>query len=265
MQASGLRPAFSRAATSSALAAALFIPSIVSAAGPSPSNWGLGLAGISTQKAYKAMERDNLGFPLIYFENDWLQVFGPVIELKLPTYDLSATNTLNFRLLVKYDGSGYAPKDSPFLIGMDERKGGFWAGAKVKWDNPVVDLQFEISADASGKSKGKRFSLGLERTWRLGSQFMLTPRLNASWLSKEYVDYYYGVRQTEALATRPVYVGAKAASTIELGVRGTYTVGGPHSLFLDIAATTLPERISNSPLVERGNENRVALGYMYRF
>ena len=248
----------------SALAFAMCIPSIARAEEPPGSSWGLGIAGISTQKAYTGMSRDNIGFPLVFYENSWVRVFGPVVELKLPSLDLSATQKIDFHLVGKYDGSGYKPDDAPILSGMEERKGSFYMGGKVTWRNDVVDVSAEVLADATGNSKGKRATLGLEKNWRLGEHVMLAPRLSASWNSKEYVDYYYGVRASEALASRPVYLG-KAGVNAEVGARATYLFNASHSVILDVSATSLPKEIKNSPLVDRSTENRVSLGYMYRF
>src|SRR5687768_15921840 len=47
-------------------------------------SWGLGLAGISQQLAYTDIDRDTTAVPLIYFENRWVQLFGPFLDIKAP-------------------------------------------------------------------------------------------------------------------------------------------------------------------------------------
>jgi outer membrane protein len=231
---------------------------------PPESGWGLGVAVISTQKAYKGIDRDNVALPLVYFENRWVRLFGPGVEFKLPSLDLSASQKVDFRLVAKYDRSGYDSDDAPVLSGMEERKDVFWAGAKVTWRNDVADISAEVLADASNHSKGRRATLGLERTFRLGQHVMFVPRVSATWLSDKYVDYYYGVRDTEIRADRPAYSG-KSAVNAELGARATYLFNAAHSVFVDVGVTRLAKEMKNSPLVERSTESRVAAGYLYRF
>ncbi|WP_457326378.1 MipA/OmpV family protein, partial [Roseateles sp. P5_E11] len=207
----------------SAFALAITLPSTARAEEPGNSTWGLGVVAISTQKAYAGIGRESTGFPLVFFENKWVRVFGPGVEFKLATADITATQKLDFRLLVKYDGSGYEADDAPILGGMEKRKGGFWAGGKVTWRNSLVDVSAEVLADASGHSKGKRASLALEKSWRLGDRVLLAPRASAAWVSSEYVDYYYGVRTNEASAARSPYLG-QAALNAEVGARATYLI-----------------------------------------
>lgn len=228
------------------------------------SSWGLGLGVGVQQQAYRGMERDTQGLPLIQFENQYVKVFGPSLEVKLPGLHISDTQRLSFGLIGKYDGSGYEAEDSPFLAGMQERKGGLWAGGQVKWENDLANLSARWTADASGNSKGQQFSLGIERSFRMGPQFMLSPRLVATWQDRKTVDYYYGVRASEARAGRTAYQGESGVNT-ELGLRGVYLFDRNHSLFVDVGVTRLNSGIKNSPLVDRSSESNVFVGYMYRF
>jgi MipA family protein len=231
---------------------------------PTASGWGLGLAGFTSQKAYAGIDRDNLALPLVTFENRWVRVFGPRVEIKLPSLDIAAAQRIDFVLLARYDQSGYESDDAPILAGMEERKGGFWAGAKATWRNDVVDVSAELLGGASGHSKGQRAALALERNFRLGQHVMLAPRVSAIWLSKKYVDYYYGVRANEVAAGRPAYFGESAVNA-ELGARATYLFDRSHSMFLDVGVTRLAKEIKGSPLVDRSTENRMSVGYLYRF
>ncbi|HVK56597.1 MAG TPA: MipA/OmpV family protein [Burkholderiales bacterium] len=232
--------------------------------GPPSTSWSLGLGGMSRQKPYAGIDRENKAIPLLQLENKYVHIFGPVIELKLPSLDISDSQKLNFSIVGKYDGSGHEADDAPILDGMSKRKGGFWAGAKMEWSSDLVDVSAEWLADASGNSKGQRFNLGLERTWRFGRHMMLTPRVGASWQDKKYVDYYFGVRDDEARIDRPAYEG-KSGVNAEVGARGIYMFDKRHSVLLDVEVSSLPKEIKDSPLVDRSTENRVFFGYLYRF
>jgi outer membrane protein len=253
----------------SAFAAALICSFPASAARPTdaepPStSWSLGLGGVSWQKPYTGIDRENKALPLIQFENKYVRILGPNIGLKLPSLDISDSQKLKFSIVAKYDGSGYEADDAPILAGMAEREGGFWAGAKMEWRNDLMDVSAEWLSDVSGYSKGQLFNLGLERTWRFGKHVMLTPRVGASWQDEKYVDYYFGVRNSEVRIGRPAYVGKSGVST-KAGMRGVYMFDKRHSLLLDVEVTGLATEIKDSPLVDRSTDNRVFFGYLYRF
>jgi len=103
------------AVTASALVLGLGMGSMASAAGAeasSESSWGLGIAAVSTQKPYAGIDRDNTAFPLVYFENKYVRIFGPGVELKLHSLAINDSQRVNFRLVGKYNGSGYEDDDA---------------------------------------------------------------------------------------------------------------------------------------------------------
>lgn len=262
-----------RAARLSALAVVLGAAVSTAAAQPSGrggpgdeegSSWGLGLAVISSQSPYRGVDRETKALPMIRFENEYVKVGGPGLEIKLPGLDLGDAGRVKFGLVGKMEFAGYEASDSPFLAGMAERKSGFWGGAKAEWDNEVAEISLQWIADTSGHSKGQRFSLGVEKNWRFGNRLMLVPHLTAHWLDRKYVDYYYGVRAAEATAGRAAYAG-KSGVDVELGLRTMYLFDRHHSLMLDVSATRLASSIKDSPLVDRSSSNRVMLGYLYSF
>ncbi len=230
----------------------------------SSTTWGLGLGVVSEQEPYAGIDRDHTPIPLLEVENRYLHLFGPQIVFKLPSLDISDSQRLNFGIVGKYDGSGYEEGDAPILDGMDERKGGFWAGGKVEWSSNVVDVSAEWLADASGNSEGQVINVSLERTWRFGNHVLLTPHVGANWHDEKTTDYYFGVRDSEARIDRPAYAG-ESATNLEAGVRGVYMFNKHHSVLMGVEVTRLADEIKDSPLVDRSTGNSVFLGYLYRF
>jgi MipA family protein len=267
-----LPKALTRAALAAATFAGLSVPLLAAAQGgpdgpggrDGGSGWGLGIGVASMQKPYTGMDRETKALPMIYYENRWIRLLGLGAEAKLPRLGISKTQHVDFSLLARYDGSGYEADDAPILNGMAERKGGFWAGGKATWHTDIASLSADWTADASGHSKGQRLGLSLTKNWRLGQQIMLAPRLGASWYDKKYVDYYFGVRDSEATAGRAAYSG-KSGVNAELSLRSTYLLDRQNSVFLDVGVTRLSNGIKNSPLVDRSTEGRVSAGYLYRF
>ncbi|SEI07890.1 outer membrane protein [Rheinheimera pacifica] len=228
------------------------------------SSWGLGVAVGSSQKAYTDIDRDTKVLPILSYENRYIRLAGPELAVKLPGYQFSESNKLNFSVIGKYDFTDYKQSDAPILNGMEDRDGGFWAGFKAEWQNSLVDISAEYITEVAGDSEGSAFNFGLERTWHFKQHFMFTPRVVVSLLDKKYVDYYYGVRANEVTADRAYYQGESAVN-IEVGARGGYMFKQKHFVFLDVSVTSLASEIKDSPLVDSSTENRVILGYIYRF
>jgi MipA family protein len=228
-------------------------------------NWGLGVAGLSQQQAYAGIDRNNMAIPLIYFENSWVQLFGPWLDLKAPSIKWGEDQELSFAVRTQLFGfDGYKAKDAPILNGMAERKSGIFAGPSVKWSNPFVDVFGEWSFDVSGNSKGQRINFGLERQFHVGEHLMFTPGVTASWLDKKYAGYYYGVRNTEARAGRPAYT-ADSTVNAELSLRTDYLFDQHQAVFLQLGYTMLGSEIKDSPLTDRSGETMALFGYLYRF
>jgi len=251
--------------------AAALVGTVAAHAQPGPpgdkksTTWGLGVGLGSKQKPYTGIDRDNEVLPLIEFENQYVHLLGPALDVKLPSYVISDTQRINFRLVGRYAiFGGYEPDDAPILNGMGERKDGFWAGAKAEWKNSVVNVGAVWIHDVAGYSKGQRFALGVDKNFRFGPQAMLIPRAAAIWQDRKYNDYYFGVSAAEAEPGRPAYQ-ADSGVNVEFGLRGIFMFDRHHSVFLDLSASSLSSQIKDSPLVDRSTENRALLAYVYRF
>lgn len=228
------------------------------------SSWGLGLGVVSSQKAYTDMDRETRVIPFISYENEYIEVLGPNLKYKLPSFELNDSNKFNFNLVGEYDFSDNDPDETPILNGMEERKGGFWAGVGMEWQNEIATISLEWLTEVSGDSEGAVINLGIERTWHIGDSYMLTPRVVLSRVDKNYVGYYYGVRVDEVRSDRAFYQGEAGLNT-EVGVRGIYRIDQQQMIMLDLAVTSLATEIKDSPLVDSSTESRVMLGYIYRF
>ena len=90
-------------------------------------SWGLGIGAASSQDPYTNIDRESDALPLIYYENTYVEVFGPTVEFKLPGLRISDAQRFNFSIVATYDESGYEEGDARILDGMDDRDGGFWA------------------------------------------------------------------------------------------------------------------------------------------
>jgi outer membrane protein len=242
-----------------ALSASLGTLASAHAAEPDQPSWRLGAGVVAIRKPYRDMDTKTLGLPIVGYENKWISAAIPTFDFKLYSDD-----SLSFRLRARYaGGDGYEADDSPFLAGMEDRKASLWAGAAVIWKTHYANFTGEVLADTLGKSKGIRARLQVDRRYAVG-KFGFTPRLAAEWVDNKYVDYYYGVRQSEATVTRAFYEG-KSTTSILAGLRLDYAAAKRHMLYLDLAASRFGSSVKDSPLVDRPNQTSIGLGYVYRY
>ncbi|KQW51745.1 MULTISPECIES: MipA/OmpV family protein [unclassified Roseateles] len=245
------------------LAAALLIttPALAQNTPPdgSPSSvtlLGIG-AGVSLEP-YRGVDTKARVLPLLIYENKWVAVALPTLDLKLGN-----TGPVSYRLRTRFGFDGYKAKDSDFLSGMERRKESLWLGAAASWDTGIGEVSLEVLGDAMGNSKGRMVSLEFEKRFDLGD-LAITPRFGVRSVDRKYVDYYFGVKPTEAVSGRPVYMG-KSTTQAEGGLRFTYATGPRETLFLDVSGRMLGSAIEDSPLVERRYQASLFAGWLYRF
>lgn len=225
---------------------------------PGKHQWGLGAMVATERQAYRDFNDEAKVLPFVLYESRRVRFVGNTLDLKLP-----ATDTVSWGVRLRYAGEGYEAEDSPYLLGMAERKGGFWMGGSASWRTSWATLSAELLADVSGNSKGTRMSLGLERSFSSG-KFEFTPRIAAHHVDDKYVNYYYGVRAEEATASRPYHLG-QSTTQIEAGLRIGYALAPRHRLSVDLNATRLGSAIGHSPLVDKSNQRSVRAAYLYLF
>jgi outer membrane protein len=222
------------------------------------SQWALGAGVAVIDKAYRDFDRETRALPVIAYENKWISAAVPTLDVKLFTND-----SLSLRLRARWAGDGYEAKDSPVLRGMDERKASVWGGGALVWKTGVANLSAEVLADTMSKSKGLRGKVQIDRRSSSG-KFGVTPRVAVEWFDKKYVDYYYGVRASEATAGRATYAGTSTTS-VQAGVRFDYAFTNQHMVFADFSATRFGSAVKDSPLVDKPNQATVGMGYIFRF
>jgi len=252
-----LAAAAALACAASASAQVVAPEQIAAEASPKTSQWGLGLGVGFDKSPLRDFDDEVDPLPLVLYEGKYLSVFGARIDYKLPSY-----GPLQFRLRARYANDGYEAKDSPYLAGMEERKGGLWLGGAATWRSGALSVASEFTA-ATGDAEGKRFKLELNREIRSGA-LTVTPRISAEWYDQDFVAYYYGVRGNEVRSDRRAY-GGDSSQAIEAGVRFGYAFQRRHNVFIDVSAKSLGSEIKDSPLVERSTESSIKLGYLYAF
>lgn len=220
--------------------------------------WGLGLGVSADARPYRALDRKAEVLPLLSFENRWVRVAGPGLEVKLLRQD-----PVSLGLTIGYARDGYKPEDSPVLAGMASRHASAWLGLRAGMRTPVGLLTAEWAGDAASHSGGRKLKLGVEQRLAWG-ELGLTPRVSATWLDAKFVQYYFGVEASEALGARPAYAPGSTMN-VDAGLRLDWRLDAEQTLFADVGVTALGREIRNSPLVDRRTVPGARMGWLYRF
>lgn len=219
-------------------------------------HWGLG-GGVSIgESPYKGYGSKVEPFPLVYFDDKWVHLLGTTIDLKIGNWDgvsVALRGRFNF-------GDGYKQSDAPILNGMEDRNGAFWYGPALAWRSAFGTFSGDYLL---GGNKGERAGVDYSKTFEMGT-FSITPHVGVEWLSGKYVDYYYGVRPSEARPGRAAYTG-RASWNTSLGTRVDYNLTRHQRLLLDVGVSHFGGGITDSPLVGKRYVPDIRIGYTYQF
>ncbi|PTB22609.1 MipA/OmpV family protein [Trinickia symbiotica] len=219
-------------------------------------HWGLGAGVGIEQSPYKGYGSKVSPIPLLYFDDKWVHVLGTTIDLKIGSWrGVSVALRGQFALFDGYKGS-----DAPILNGMQNRNGAFWYGPALAWNTSFGTLSGNFLL---GGNKGERAKIDYGKTFAFGS-FAIEPHVGVEWLGSKYVDYYYGVRQSEVRSGRPAYNGTSTWN-VSVGSRVGYALTRHQKIILDVGVSHLGSGITDSPLVGKRFIPEARIGYMYQF
>lgn len=147
---------------------------------------------------------------------------------------------------------GYKQDTAASLNGMNKRKMsvdlGFNTDAKLWGGTLSAKYQHDITGVYDGDSASETYYYPVQ----IGHA-SLVPYIGVSYLSAEYVDYYYGVQKQEAQAGRDEFKG-KSEFTYNAG----YKLIIPITDYMDITQSAgysrLGDRIARSPIVDSANQ-----------
>ncbi|HEY0296459.1 MAG TPA: MipA/OmpV family protein [Bordetella sp.] len=219
-------------------------------------HWGLGAGAGYREVPFNGGGARFGALPYFFFDNSWLHAEGTTLDLKL-----GSTHGLDFTLRGKYALEDRRTDSlAASLNGMDQRHGAFQIGPTVRWhsDLGIASAAFLVAGD-----KGQQLVLDYTKPFQYGA-WTLSPYVGVRWLSDSYVDYYYGVRSSEARPGRPAYDG-NSTYELSLGSRFRYQFTPHQSVMFDLGVARLGSGITDSPIVGRQYVPRASIGYLYQF
>jgi outer membrane protein len=220
-----------------------------------PSRLRIGVGVVAADNAYVGRDNQVTPFPLIQYEGErffFRGIMGGVHLVQSGGLTLDAIVTTGFNNIDANDFSASAlARRGIDRNDLQDRERSINAGVAATWKSPAGQLQFQAKTDISGTNEGQEYSLRYGYALRM-SGFTITPTLGATFLSRKVANYYYGIHPAEVARGVPSY--QPGGSLIpELGVSMVRPIGANWALMINAQYRALPDKISNSPLVD-GNK-----------
>ena len=225
--------------------------------------FSLGAAIIYKDKPYRSYDNDEKVqlAPLILFEGERFYFRGNNFGWKFINQD-------DFELSVRAElrNDGYESSDSPVLVGMDDRDPTLDGGMAMTWrpGGGAFSLDLTAVGDLTDEYDGYEVRAGAGYVTSVGP-WALRLGAHAVFQSEDLVDYYYGVRASEALPGRPAY-SADEETNFRLQAITAYTFAeSAWTLYVGGRYEFLGDEISDSPIVGDDKQWMGMVGFTYTF
>ena len=225
--------------------------------------WQVGLPAETSRSPFVGDQRKTEVLPLVNYFGDRFSYLGGEIQYRLgsanggDTYLVGQVRSRQF-----YSGSSDFDDDLG-IEGMRDRDSAFELGLGFKnqttWGQYVLEGLF----DTTSVHEGYELSLNYSYPKQMG-RWLIEPALGLQLQSGDLVDYYHGVRDSEAQADLPAYEGDWAINTLASLMAG-YTINTQLLAIAGMEQITLDTSITDSPIVEEKHIRKVYLGLIYTF
>jgi len=203
--------------------------------------YGIGLAVKS--EIYKDYDKRVILLPVLGYRGEKLNIFGPFVS-----YEIVQSGDVAFSIRAKPRFEGYDESDGDIFDGMDDRKSSLDLGIGVEYAKDDWKLELSSLHDVLDRSNGSELSAGLSKVFRAGP-FFIEPGIGLSYVDSRYVDYYYGVKNSEVTSFRPRYEGDDAVNK-NLGITFTRPAFFDGLIRFGFEHTWYDSEISDSPLTD---------------
>ncbi len=225
-------------------------------------NYAIGAFAITSESVYAGVEDFDGLFPL---PMTWRNAIDHDERLFVRDTDVGLRtffgNGWNAGVMLGVQTTSYGSGESLALAGMARRdwtiQGGFTVG------RPVLGIQVDadVQTDLLGEHNGQEYTIRFARQFDFGRHYVV-PQLAIRHQSDRFVNHYYGVRQEEALPTRPAYAPGSATSP-QLKLEWGWRVLPRWFITLSGSVELLPDEIRNSPIVDKNKRFTLSAGLAY--
>ncbi|MDX1403584.1 MAG: MipA/OmpV family protein [Woeseiaceae bacterium] len=213
-------------------------------------DYALGITISGSQSPYVGGETSAIAYPVLTsfhdsaFTDDWLLIREGDIGIRYVT-----ENQWEFGIIGRVQTLGLGTSDSPRLIGLDDRKWGLETGPMIGYRGRPVHINVKAYTEIMGHHDGliSQLQFSLPREFERG---YLVPGIEFILQGEDYVNYYFGVSETETEPLRPEYRAGAALNT-SLIVRWGYEISDKWLLYGNLGLEFLDSEIKDSPIVDK--------------
>jgi outer membrane protein len=203
--------------------------------------YGLGLS--VNQEIYHGYDVRMTPLPILGYRGDNFRILGPFVS-----YDVLPLSDINITLQTAPRFQGFDESDSYIFENMAKRKVSMDAGVGLTYEKQDWKIGLSTMFDVLSRSGGYEIKTNVSKVLRTGPIFF-EPSISISYLDQQFVDYYYGVKDTEVNAYTYAYQGQSAVnSKLGLSISTPILLGGFTRFSVDY--TFYDRSISDSPLVQ---------------
>ena len=177
--------------------------------------------------------------------------------------DIRLTVYGRYNLFTGYDSDDF--KDS--LKNMDNRKDDLHIGLRGRFFAGPTKLTFTgfISTDVLSESNGTLAGLEIAQPVPLGKKTLMAPFVNMQYLSQNYTDYYFGIKDSESAKLVNINPYTPGSSyKIAAGIKGYSNITDNIELIFSGEYNQYSDEISNSPLTRGSSNFSVLFGLNYK-
>lgn len=227
------------------------------------SRWRLGLGVAVFDNGYVGRGSQVLPLPIVDYAGDRFfihGILGGVHLLKSDGFVVDAIVTPGFNNIDRSDFSrADLARRGINRSDLQNRDVSVDAGFAATWTGGLGQLKAVAKTDISGHSEGPEYSLDYGYPLQWGG-FKITPSVGATFLSAKVADYYYGIHSAEVRRGVPDY--KPGGSLIpDVGVNVIRPIGAKWALMINVKYNALPDKISNSPLIDGSHGSMVMVGF----
>ena len=190
-------------------------------------------------------DEDGIGFNLIEDDDKIINILGRLTD-DAALFDVRRYNTDNYE-----------------LADLQNRNYGFLSGFQYFVDKDWGIAELQLLTDISGTHNGQEVIAVYKYIFE-HDRWLLTPSIGMRWKSKNLVNYYYGVRESEVKPDRPSYEAGSALDWV-FHFESEYSISYHWNIITYLYYEKGGASIYNSPLVEDKYFSEIFAGIEYVF
>lgn len=244
----------------------IYFSNLYAKGGP-PEGFSLGAGYVYSTPVYTGEDSTHLPMPFFSYLKGNLSIRGLAASYTILKNDMFRVSLL---LDPKFFSGGYEADDSLALIGMDERKGAITSGGHVDISLGPLSLGSKLVKDIIGVHGGLEAEVSLGADFPISVLFKKVPftmigaSFGYSYFDKSYNNYYYGVKASEATASRPLYVTTSSlapwvSSFLRVQIAEKWTLMSIYKL------EWLASEVRDSPIVDKKKKSSLIVFLNYKF